>query len=69
MQIEVKDIRRLDIKAGETLVMRFERPATSEQAEAIRGYIRPHLPEGVKLLTIFGGPVEMDVVADDAVQA
>lgn len=64
MQIEVEDIRRLDVKAGETLVVRFPLPATAEHANAARANIREALPEDVKLLCIFGGPVEMEVVAD-----
>lgn len=60
--IELESIRRLDIKPGETLVVRFDQHITDQFAKDAKERIRPNLPDDVKLL-VLGPGIELEVVA------
>lgn len=62
MQIEVESIRRLDVKPGETLVVRVGDGADQETVEHIAHVMRERLPRGVDLLVV-ASDVELQVVA------
>lgn len=62
MQFEVESIHRLEIKAGETLVVRVPVHTRPEQVEALGALIRERLPEDVKCLFV-SADVEFEVVA------
>jgi len=59
--IELGSIARLDMKPGETLVVRFDRRLSQSEAADAKHHIQPHLPDGVKLLVV-GEGVDLQVV-------
>lgn len=50
--IELESISRLDVKPGETLVLRMPYRLSPQNVAAIEQRVRPHLPDGVRLLVI-----------------
>lgn len=62
--IEVELIRRLNIKADETLVITLPERLSMQDMDDARKRVEAHLPAGVKVLFTTPG-VEMAVVAAD----
>lgn len=60
--IELEDVSRLDIKPGETLVVRMHRVLSEEHMSAVRERVLPHLPDGVRLLVV-GSDVDLSTLA------
>jgi hypothetical protein len=50
--IEIESIARLDIKPGETLLVKLARPITREEAHQIKDTITKELPDGVIVLIV-----------------
>lgn len=63
--IELESISRLEIKPGETLVVRVDLRLSQAEALDVKRRIQPHLPDGVKLLVV-GEGVDLQVVARDS---
>jgi hypothetical protein len=59
--IEVESIRRLDIRAGEYLVVTLPADTRPEVIRRIRNQVRDCLPEGVKLMMV-GDNVDLQVL-------
>lgn len=60
--IEIESIRRLDVKPGETLVVRIGEHIPADEIEAVADAVRSRLPEGVECL-IVAADVELEVVS------
>jgi hypothetical protein len=60
--IRVESIRRLDVKPGETLVVRAAKRVNQQIAADIRRLIEPHLPQGVGVL-VLGPDFDLEVVS------
>lgn len=67
----VEDIRRLDVKPGETLVASVAADTTPDMARSLHEALLDGLPDGVKVLVVAGevdlSVVDLSVVAADAV--
>jgi hypothetical protein len=50
--IEIESIARLDLKSGETLLVKLARPITREEAQEIKDTITKNLPDGVVILVV-----------------
>ena len=61
--IEVESIQRLDVKPGETLVVRLPERTTSEVARQVKAAVEAAVPDGVQVL-ITSANIELTVVAD-----
>lgn len=61
MKIEVESIARLDVKPGETLVVKIPESLTAQQVGVVAEAVRDQLPDGVKVL-VLGGSVELEVI-------
>jgi hypothetical protein len=62
--IEIESIRRLDVKPGETLVVRVDAFVHEDQLAQVKAAVRAELPDGVHVL-VTNGHVDMFVVARD----
>ncbi len=61
--IEVESIRRLDIKAGETLVVGLPDGATPEDAARVQAAAEYRVPHDVNVIVMSAG-IDLTVVAD-----
>jgi predicted nucleic acid-binding OB-fold protein len=61
--LPVESIRRLEVKAGETLVVRVPSLTSKLQLEDIKATAQANLPDGVRVL-VSNGEVELFVVAN-----
>lgn len=52
MNVETLQIAHLDVKTGDTVVVKINQPLTQGNAEHARQYVQAQLPEGVKLLIL-----------------
>lgn len=61
MKIDVESIARLDVKPGETLVVKVPDGATAQGIAATAEAVRDYLPEGVKVM-VLQSAVELQVI-------
>lgn len=52
MKIDALEIARLDVKAGDTVVVKVNRPLTQGDAAHAREYVSASLPADVKVLVL-----------------
>lgn len=63
--LPVESIARLNIKPGETLVLRCHRTLSAQDAATFRRQAEAYVPDGVKVL-IVASDIELSVIAADS---
>jgi hypothetical protein len=49
------EIAKLELRHGDTLVVRTEQHLSKEQTAYIEAFVTPHIPDGCKVLVLGGG--------------
>jgi len=49
------EIAKLQMRAGDTLVVRTDQHLSKEQTQYITNFVEPYVPEGCKVLVLGGG--------------
>lgn len=61
--IMLESVQRLDVKPGETVVLKLAAEPTEQEAQRITEQLRRAIPDGAKLL-LLGPGMEISVVAE-----
>lgn len=59
------EIAKLELKAGETLVLMVPQLFSAEQYERMHHYAKSVLPDGVKVMILSGGVTLAKIAADE----